>query len=890
MTGYLKKLFTHGLVFPALAACFLLESAYGASAPLVTPLNPITEGISSPVRIAADHLGNFYLTDPRGGGVLKYSSSGILLKIMPTGKSPLGIALTSADNLVVSQGDRVAVMSNNGTELFKLGTGAGQFKMANGIAVDAAGYIYVVDSLDNCVQVFNAAGSPVAVGSAAPGKPVNSFGSFGNMAGQFAMPTGIAFEKVSNQLAVVDTRNGRIQFFTTAGIHRKIIGAFGSGPLRFTAPHGIAFEYSKAGAPALTRMYVADSFQSLVQAIDPAGTGTFLSFIGTYGAVNGRLMNPSDAVFDQFDQFNSRLVVVNGRGNLTIYGIDKGIVSAPPVAGPALTVNQLPSFTNLTNLTVSGTVEAGATVKVNNVHATVSGVTWSIPITLVTGANGISVVASDASGNTTVKTAVVTVDPAATQLSVDPVTSPTKSASQTITGAIEAGASVKVNGNAATVTGTAWSYAADLTEGLNGFTITAGIAGKKDSTATVSITRQSTAPVIILSALSNGSTAASQIQNVTGIIYSADLRAVTVNGQPVTVTNGAFTLPISLVNGANTVTVTATDAAGNSTSVTRTINFDAARPASTIAASPDNIITNTNTAVIDGSTDMTASVTVNGAPALVDANGNWAMTVNLVAGLNTFEITVKDQAGKTSSAKRTITFDPGSPALMLSTPAQDLATTTARLAVTGTASGNGITLTGAVNGVNRPVIFKNGTYTFIADFPAEGAYTLTVTAADSAGNVSTSERTVIFDTTTPQLTIDATASSTPTSMSGTIEAGATLTVRDKDGPVGKVTIGSDGKWSLDLTGVNYNAATLSITATDAAGNSSRDGDADGSGKVEIADALKALRISIGLETPTFGNLLGGDVAPMRNHLPVPDGKIDIEDVILIMRKIVGLPW
>jgi hypothetical protein len=47
---------------------------------------------------------------------------------------------------------------------------------------------------------------------------------------------------------------------------------------------------------------------------------------------------------------------------------------------------------------------------------------------------------------------------------------------------------------------------------------------------------------------------------------------------------------------------------------------------------------------------------------------------------------------------------------------------------------------------------------------------------------------------------------------------------------------------------------------------------------------------VGLDTASFGNLLRGDVAPLRNHLSVPDGKIDIEDVILIMRRLVGLPW
>ena len=71
--------------------------------------------------------------------------------------------------------------------------------MANGIAVDAAGSIYVVDSLDNCVQVFTAAGDYSF-----------RFGSAGSSPGQFSMPAGIAYEKIANQLAVADTLNGRV--------------------------------------------------------------------------------------------------------------------------------------------------------------------------------------------------------------------------------------------------------------------------------------------------------------------------------------------------------------------------------------------------------------------------------------------------------------------------------------------------------------------------------------------------------------------------------------------------------------------------------------------------------------------------------------------------------
>ena len=52
---------------------------------------------------------------------------------------------------------------------------------------------------------------------------------------------------------------------------------------------------------------------------------------------------------------------------------------------------------------------------------------------------------------------------------------------------------------------------------------------------------------------------------------------------------------------------------------------------------------------------------------------------------------------------------------------------------------------------------------------------------------------------------------------------------------------------------------------------------------DISDAIKALRIAVGLVTPTADDLLHGDVAP----LGAPDGRIDLADALLIMRNVVG---
>jgi hypothetical protein len=69
-------------------------------------------------------------------------------------------------------------------------------------------------------------------------------------------------------------------------------------------------------------------------------------------------------------------------------------------------------------------------------------------------------------------------------------------------------------------------------------------------------------------------------------------------------------------------------------------------------------------------------------------------------------------------------------------------------------------------------------------------------------------------------------------------------------------------------------------------------DLNGDGKVDVADALKALRITIGLTPPTADELMRGDVAPLVSGKPKPNGIIDLTDTLVILQRSVGLvsPW
>lgn len=71
------------------------------------------------------------------------------------------------------------------------------------------------------------------------------------------------------------------------------------------------------------------------------------------------------------------------------------------------------------------------------------------------------------------------------------------------------------------------------------------------------------------------------------------------------------------------------------------------------------------------------------------------------------------------------------------------------------------------------------------------------------------------------------------------------------------------------------------------------GDLNGDGQLAVSDAVLALRIAVGLATPTPQQIEAGDVAPKpgtgsKAGAPYGDGRITIADVVRILRKVVGL--
>ena len=119
---------------------------------------------------------------------------------------PEGVAVDGDGNVYVTDtfNDRVEMFDADGqfiSTFGKNGDGPADFERPKGVAVDCDGHIWVVDATQNRVKVFNN-----------QGRLLIYFGGAGYYPGQFMGPWGIAIGP-SNQVVVSETYPGRVQVF-----------------------------------------------------------------------------------------------------------------------------------------------------------------------------------------------------------------------------------------------------------------------------------------------------------------------------------------------------------------------------------------------------------------------------------------------------------------------------------------------------------------------------------------------------------------------------------------------------------------------------------------------------------------------------------------------------
>ena len=309
--------------------------------------------------------------------------------------------------------------------------------------------------------------------------------------------------------------------------------------------------------------------------------------------------------------------------------------------------------------------------------------------------------------------------------------------------------------------------------------------------------------------------------------------------------NGNWTLPqtsTTLAEGQHNFTATATDAAGNTSapSSVTTITVDLTPP-----AVPSGLAVITNGTHVTGTAEAGSTVTITTSTgtvlgtAVADGSGNFNATISPAqTGGESLVVYATDKAGNAGvSASVTAPFTTLPNAPVIATITDNVGTVTGNLTngkttddttptLSGTAQPNA-TVTLYNNGVAMGSVVADGSgnWTFTTPAMSEGSHAFTATASNGSGTGPFSSATTVI--------VDLTAPNTPTGsfnadgsvLTGNAEAGSTVTIRLADGSTVTTTAGSNGTYSYTFLNKQTEGQTLQVTATDAAGNVSQPGSA-----------------------------------------------------------------
>jgi hypothetical protein len=332
-------------------------------------------------------------------------------------------------------------------------------------------------------------------------------------------------------------------------------------------------------------------------------------------------------------------------------------------------------------------------------------------------------------------------------------------------------------------------------------------------------------------------------------------------------------------------------------------------PTLAVTVPADNSTTTNATSNVTGSVSAAGnigirSLTVNGSAVTVNADGTFSHAVTLSNGANTITVKATDNADLTTTVIRTVTLDPGAPVLAITTPADNSKTSMTYTTISGTVGSATTTVSVTVNGGPSQSASVTDTAFSITVNLSPGSNAIVITATSLLGKTASASRTVFSDSQAPSLAItdpsqDITTSENNHTIRGTVAdalSSVTLTIEVDSVPLANSPAAVNGVFEQRITYSGQKTHTVKVKAVDEVGNEvsvQRNiiyslPDLNGDGIVNIADAVLLMQIAVGFIYPTSDQLAKGDVAPLINGRPSPDGIIDVGDVIVMLKKVVGL--
>ena len=229
--------------------------------------------LARPVGLALDADENLYVVEQGKKGVSVFNRKAESIRFItdPSIEKPGGIAIDRTRGKIYLADTAHTKSATHNVKIFDLegklvgdlgrgkGGGPGEFMFPTYVTVDAQGNLYVTDTLNSRVQLFDSGGSFV-----------RSFGERGNSWGMFDKPKGVALDSFGN-VYVVDSGWSNVQIFNPKGQILLFFG--GRGPIAGMLKNPTAIAIDKRN-----RIYVADYLNHRVEVYQLVNTSAADSF------------------------------------------------------------------------------------------------------------------------------------------------------------------------------------------------------------------------------------------------------------------------------------------------------------------------------------------------------------------------------------------------------------------------------------------------------------------------------------------------------------------------------------------------------------------------------------------------------------------------------------
>jgi uncharacterized protein (TIGR03437 family) len=313
--------------------------------------------LANPQGVAVDSAGNLYIADTNNQ-CIREVANGVIATVAGSGtpgytgdnglatsaqlNGPTAVAVDSAGNLYIADTNNqcirkvanglITTVAGNGTRGYRGDNGpatSAQLNNPYGLAVDAAGNLYIADSSNNRIRKVSGGLIATVAGNGTPGFSGDNGPAIG---AQLGYPQGVAVDSAGN-LYIADAGNNRIRKVANL----SIATVAGTGTLGFSGDAGLATKAQLNNPDGVAvdsagNLYLADTFNNRIRKVSNAviatvaGNGT-LGFSGDNGpAASAQLAYPWGVAVDSVgnlyiaDYGNNRVRKVSGGAITTVAG------------------------------------------------------------------------------------------------------------------------------------------------------------------------------------------------------------------------------------------------------------------------------------------------------------------------------------------------------------------------------------------------------------------------------------------------------------------------------------------------------------------------------------------------------------------------------------------